>query len=122
MLTVSYCKGPTDLVVSNLLPDGFTISFTPPLDNPAISFFTITVGGPGEQEVCRLEKTETPRWCDFHNLMPDTEYPVAVRCCLEGEGGCGEPLLGTAKTERRSKVQHFYTVEVEKSDSTNVPL
>ncbi len=83
---------------------------------------TIKVGGPGEQEVCRLEKTETPRWCDFHNLKPGTEYPVAVRCCLEGESGCSEPLLGTAKTNRKSKVQHFYTVEVEKSDSTNVPL
>ncbi len=90
------------MVVSNRLPNGFTISFTEPPGNPAIVFFTIKVGGPREQEVCRLDKKETPRYCDFHNLKPNTEYPVEVVCCLGGEGGCSKPLLGTAKTARKS--------------------
>ncbi len=93
--------GPTDLKVSNMLPNGFTISFTAPLGNPAISDFIITVGDESKQDVCRLEKAETPRWCDFNYLTPDTEYPVSIVCCLGGEAGCSAPLTGKAKTTSR---------------------
>ncbi len=65
--------GPTDLKVSNMLPNGFTISFTAPLGNPVISDFIITVGDESKQDVCRLEKSETRRWCDFNYLRRQTQ-------------------------------------------------
>ncbi len=86
------------MVVSNQQPTSFTISFILPRGNPAIDFFTIRVGNELKQDTCKLDKKDKKHWCDFESLVPDTEYPVHIRCCLADSGGCNVPLEGTART------------------------